>query len=77
MGRKGFGMVSARTEIYRMYGVQNRDLDRLRSWQCAAKRLAELVSARRYKAARELAERVAAADTWLDRPFDVPKDFHG
>ena len=57
MGRRGFGMVSARTEIYRMYGIQNRDLDRLRSWQCAAKRLAELGSARRYKAARETWQR--------------------
>lgn len=77
MGRRGFGMVSARTEIYRMYGIQNRDLDRLRSWQYAAKRLAELVSARRYKAAKEFAEKVAEASTCQDCPFDVPEDFRG
>ena len=77
MGRRGFGMVSARTEIYRMYGIQNRDLDSLRSWQYAAKRLAELVSAGKRRAAKEFAEKVAEASTCQDCPFDVPKDFHG
>ena len=69
-------MVSARTEIYRMQGRQNEDYARLRSWQCAAKRLAELVSTKKYKDARELAERIAAANLWHGAPFDVPEGWN-
>ena len=77
MGRKGFGMVSAKSEIYRLQGVQNADHKRLRSWQYAAKHLAELVSTKKYKAAKELAEKVAAASIWQDTPFDVPENWNG
>lgn len=76
MGRKGFGMVSARTEIYRLQGRQNEDYARLRSWQYAARRLAELVSAGKHKAARELAEKIAAANMWHGAPFDVPENWN-
>lgn len=77
MGRRGFGMVSARSEIYRLQGMQNDDRERLRSWQYAAKCLAELVSAKKYKAAKELAEKVASASIWRDPPFKVPEDWSG
>ena len=77
MGRRGFGMVSARSEIYRLQGVQNTDRERLRSWQYAAKHLAELVSTKKYKAAKEFAEKVAAASIWRDTPFDVPENWNG
>ena len=76
MGRRGFGMVSARTEIYRLQGRQNEDHRRLRSWQYAARRLAELVSARRSEDARELAEKIAAANMWYGEPFDVPENWN-
>lgn len=76
MGRRGFGMVSAKTEIYRLQGVQNADRKQLRSWQYAAKHLAELVSTKKYKAAEELAEKVAAASIWQDTPFDVPENWN-
>ena len=76
MGRKGFGMVSARTEIYRLQGRQNEDYARLRSWQYAARRLAELVSGRKYEAAGELAEKIAAANMWHGAPFDVPENWN-
>ena len=68
-------MVSARTEIYRLQGRQNEDYARLRSWQYAARLLAELVSAKKYKAARELAEKIAAANLWHGAPFDVPENW--
>ena len=77
MGRRGFGMVSARSEIYRLQGMQNADRERLRSWQYAAKHLAELVSAKKYEAAKELAEKVAATSIWRDPPFNVPKNWNG
>ena len=77
MGRRGFGMVSARSEIYRLQGVQNADRERLRSWQYAAKHLAELVTTEKYKAAKELAEKVAAASIWRDTSFDVPENWNG
>ena len=77
MGRRGFGMVSAKSEIYRLQGVQNADRKRLRSWQYAAKHLAELVSTKKYKAAKELAEKVATASIWRDTPFDVPENWNG
>lgn len=77
MGRRGFGMVSARSEIYRLQGMQNADRERLRSWQYAAKYLAELVSMKKYKAAKELAEKVAAASIWRDPPFNVPENWNG
>lgn len=69
-------MVSARTEIYRLQGRQNEDYARLRSWQYAARRLAELVSAGRNKDARELAGRVTAANMWHGAPFDVPENWN-
>ena len=77
MGRRGFGMVSARSEIYRLQGVQNADRERLRSWQYAAKYLAELVSAKKYRAAKEFAEKVAAASIWWGAPFGVPENWNG
>ena len=77
MGRRGFGRVAAMSEIYRLQHVQNADRDRLRSWQYAAKHLAELVSTKKYKAAEELAEKVAAASIWRDTPFDVPENWDG
>lgn len=77
MGRRGFGMVSARSEIYRLQGMQNADRERLRSWQYAAKYLAELVSAKKYKSAKEFAEKVAAVSTWRDTPFNVPENWNG
>lgn len=70
-------MVSAMSEIYRLQGVQNADGEKLRSWQYAAKRLAELVSARKHKDARELAEKIASAGTWRPAPVDVPDDWNG
>ena len=76
MGRRGFGMVSARTEIYRLQGQQNEDYARLRSWQYAARRLAELVATKKYTAARELAEKIAAANLWHGAPFDVPEGWN-
>ena len=76
MGRRGFGMVSARSEIYRLQGVQNADRERLRSWQYAAKRLAELVSAGNYMAANDFAEKVTAAEMWQDAPFKVPEGWN-
>lgn len=76
MGRRGFGMVSAVSEIYRLHGRQNEDHRRLRSWQYAARRLAELVSAGRNEDARELAERVTAANMWHGAPFDVPENWN-
>ena len=76
MGRRGFGMVSARSEIYRLQGVQNTDRERLRSWQYAAKYLAELVSTEKYKAAKEFAEKVAATSIWRDPPFNVPENWN-
>ena len=77
MGRRGFGMVSARSEIYRLQGMQNADRERLHSWQYAAKHLAELVSTKKYKAAKELAEKVAATSIWQDTHFDVPENWNG
>ena len=77
MGRRGFGMFSAKSEIYRLQGVQNADCKQLRSWQYAAKHLAELVSTKKYKAAKELAEKVATASIWRDTPFDVPENWNG
>lgn len=77
MGRRGFGMVSARSEIYRLQGMQNADREQLRSWQYAAKYLAELVSTKKYKAAEELAEKVASTSIWQDTHFDVPENWNG
>lgn len=77
MGRRGFGMVSARSEIYRLQGVQNADRERLRSWQYAAKYLAEFVSTKKYKSAKEFAEKVATTSIWRDAPFDVPENWNG
>ena len=77
MGRRGFGMVSARSEIYRLQGMQNADRERLRSWQYAAKHLAELVSTKKYKAAKEFAEKVATTSIWRDPPFKVPENWNG
>lgn len=76
MGRRGFGMVSAVSEIYRLQGGRNEDHRRLRSWQYAARRLAELVSAGRNEDARELAGRVTAANMWHGAPFDVPENWN-
>ena len=76
MGRRGFGMVSARSEIYRLQGMQNADREWLRSWQYAAKHLAELISTEKYKAAKELAEKVAATSIWRDPPFNVPENWN-
>ena len=70
-------MVSARSEIYRLQGMQNAGRERLRSWRYAAKRLAELVSAKKHKAAKKFAEKVAAASIWQDTPFDVPENWNG
>lgn len=77
MGRKGFGIVSARSEIYRLQGMQNADRELLRSWQYAAKHLAELVSAKKYKVAKEFAEEVSTTSIWRDTPFDVPENWNG
>ena len=77
MGRRGFGMVSARSEIYRLQGMQNADREWLRSWQYAAKHLAELTSTKKYKAAKKFAEKVAAARIWWGAPFDVPENWNG
>ena len=76
MGRRGFGMVSAVSEIYRLQGERNEDHRRLRSWQYAARRLAELVSAGRNEDARELAGRVTAANMWRGAPFEVPENWN-
>ena len=76
MGRRGFGMVSAVSEIYRLQGRQNEDHRRLRSWQYAARRLAELVSAGRNEDARELAGKVTAANMWYGAPFEVPENWN-
>ena len=78
MGRRGFGRVAAMSEIYRLYDRQNKDHEQLRSWQYAAKHLAELISAEKYKAAREFAGKVTAASMWQDLPFFVvPEDWDG
>ena len=77
MGRRGFGMVSARSEIYRLQGVQNADRERLHSWQYAAKHLAELVSTKKHKAAKEFAEGVSTTSIWRDPPFNVPENWNG
>ena len=77
MGRRGFGMVSARSEIYRLQGMQNADREWLRSWQYAAKYLAELVSTEKYKTAKEFAEEVTDASIWQDPPFNVPENWNG
>ena len=76
MGRRGFGMVSAVSEIYRLQGRQNEDHRRLRSWQYAARLLAELVSAGRNEDARELAGKVTAANMWRGAPFEVPENWN-
>ena len=76
MGRRGFGMVSARSEIYRLQGMQNADRERLRSWQYAAKYLAELVSTKKYKVAKEFAEEVSTTSIWRDPPFKVPENWN-
>ena len=76
MGRRGFGMVSAVSEIYRLQGMQNEDHRRLRSWQYAARCLAELVSAGRNEDARELAGKVTAANMWHGAPFEVPENWN-
>lgn len=76
MGRRGFGMVSARTEIYCLQRRQNEDYARLRAWQYAARRLAELVSAGRNEDARELAGKVTAANMWHGAPFEVPENWN-
>lgn len=75
MGRRGFGRVSAMAEIYRLQDIRNRDTEALYSWLNAAKRLAKLVTDRKYKAARSLAEKIAAAPDWgcafqSDEPSD-------
>ena len=70
-------MVSARSEIYRLQGMQNADRERLRSWQYAAKHLAELVYTEKYEAAKKFAEKVAAASIWRDPPFHVPENWNG
>lgn len=70
MGRRGYGMVSARSDIYRLQSDVNAERDRVNRWFITAQRLADLVLRRKYKEARSLAESTRESK-WPYRPPEV------